>query len=102
MRTGSMRANTGGSVPTSRTAFLRLYGQAYNPFDVSKPRIRGCRRALSVRRSQNVLGGALLDWKTSAAGDAIRGGHKDRLDSWKRIAAYLKCDVSTVQRTAKC
>jgi Tol biopolymer transport system component len=40
----------------------------------------------------------LVDSESGAAGDANRGGHGDRLDSWKRIAAYLKRDVSTVQR----
>jgi Tol biopolymer transport system component len=40
----------------------------------------------------------LADSETSAHGDTNRGGPADRLDSWKRIAAYLKRDVSTVQR----
>jgi Tol biopolymer transport system component len=40
----------------------------------------------------------LADSNVSADGDANRGGYADRLDSWKRIAAYLKRDVSTVQR----
>lgn len=35
---------------------------------------------------------------TSADGAKARGGQGDRLDSWKRIASYLKRDVSTVQR----
>jgi hypothetical protein len=34
----------------------------------------------------------------SEGNDTGRGGPADRLDSWKRIAAYLKRDVSTVQR----
>jgi hypothetical protein len=34
----------------------------------------------------------------SADDETVRGGPTDRLDSWKRIAAYLKRDVSTVQR----
>ncbi|HEX7237224.1 MAG TPA: DNA-binding protein [Gammaproteobacteria bacterium] len=34
----------------------------------------------------------------SEANDTVRGEPTDRLDSWKRIAAYLKRDVSTVQR----
>lgn len=41
-------------------------------------------------------GALLVDSEASAGGDTNRGG--DRLDSWKRIAAYLKRDVSTVQR----
>jgi Tol biopolymer transport system component len=40
----------------------------------------------------------VLDSEANADGGAIRGGSGDRLDSWKRIAAYLKRDVSTVQR----
>ena len=40
----------------------------------------------------------MLDSEANADGGAIRGGSGDRLDSWKRIAAYLKRDVSTVQR----
>jgi Tol biopolymer transport system component len=31
-------------------------------------------------------------------GTSIRGQQEDRLDSWKKIASYLKRDVSTVQR----
>jgi Tol biopolymer transport system component len=31
-------------------------------------------------------------------GRSIRGQQEDRLDSWKKIASYLKRDVSTVQR----
>jgi len=34
----------------------------------------------------------------SANGAPDRGKHEDRLDSWKKIGAYLKRDVSTVQR----
>jgi len=34
----------------------------------------------------------------SEGNDTARGAPADRLDSWKRIAAYLKRDVSTVQR----
>jgi Tol biopolymer transport system component len=34
----------------------------------------------------------------SAVGASNRGGQDDRLDSWKKIASYLKRDVSTVQR----
>ena len=40
----------------------------------------------------------MVDFNTSTDGETIRGGPGDRLDSWKRIAAYLKRDVSTVQR----
>ncbi len=40
----------------------------------------------------------MVDSETSAGGDPNRNGPADRLDSWKRIAAYLKRDVSTVQR----
>jgi Tol biopolymer transport system component len=39
-----------------------------------------------------------LDPDTSAHGASIRGQQEDRLDSWKKIASYLKRDVSTVQR----
>ena len=35
---------------------------------------------------------------TDRQGATTRGEAEDRLDSWKRIAAYLKRDVSTVQR----
>ena len=38
------------------------------------------------------------DPKNSANGAAIRSQQEDRLDSWKKIASYLKRDVSTVQR----
>ncbi|HYC10530.1 MAG TPA: hypothetical protein VEC10_12890, partial [Steroidobacteraceae bacterium] len=34
----------------------------------------------------------------SANGAPARGSPADRLDSWKKIASYLKRDVSTVQR----
>ena len=34
----------------------------------------------------------------SAIGASDRAGPEDRLDSWKKIASYLKRDVSTVQR----
>jgi len=34
----------------------------------------------------------------NASGGANRPNHEDRLDSWKKIASYLKRDVSTVQR----
>jgi len=39
-----------------------------------------------------------LDDTQAAGGAAARGGPEDRLDSWKKIASYLKRDVSTVQR----
>ena len=42
--------------------------------------------------------GVLGDFDTSADGETTRGSQGDRLDSWKRIASYLKRDVSTVQR----
>ncbi len=36
--------------------------------------------------------------RTSANGAPMRGQQEDRLDSWKKIASYLKRDVTTVQR----
>ena len=42
---------------------------------------------------------ALLDDSEAKVDDSARGGRQeDRLDSWKKIASYLKRDVSTVQR----
>jgi hypothetical protein len=38
------------------------------------------------------------DRDTDAGGASARGMRVDRLDSWKKIAWYLKRDVSTVQR----
>lgn len=38
------------------------------------------------------------DPRTGANGAPMRGQQEDRLDSWKKIASYLKRDVSTVQR----
>src|SRR5580658_2483152 len=46
----------------------------------------------------NLLERPLEDPKNPASGATNRGGHDDRLDSWKKIASYLKRDVSTVQR----
>jgi len=40
----------------------------------------------------------LDDPQNSADGASSRGQPGDRLDSWKKIASYLKRDVSTVQR----
>lgn len=40
----------------------------------------------------------VLDDTQAASGAAARGGPEDRLNSWKKIASYLKRDVSTVQR----
>jgi hypothetical protein len=40
----------------------------------------------------------LDDPHTGVNGASIGGQQNDRLDSWKKIAAYLKRDVSTVQR----
>jgi len=40
----------------------------------------------------------LDDPHTSANGASIGGQQNDRLDSWKKVASYLKRDVSTVQR----
>jgi Tol biopolymer transport system component len=40
----------------------------------------------------------LDDIKNDAIGASKRNGPDDRLDSWKKIASYLKRDVSTVQR----
>ncbi|HVO23939.1 MAG TPA: DNA-binding protein [Candidatus Margulisiibacteriota bacterium] len=39
-----------------------------------------------------------MDESPIAAGTPARGSPADRLDSWKKIASYLKRDVSTVQR----
>ena len=38
------------------------------------------------------------DPQAGANGASIRNRQEDRLDSWKKIASYLKRDVSTVQR----
>ncbi|HXZ58724.1 MAG TPA: hypothetical protein VEG26_00970 [Steroidobacteraceae bacterium] len=38
------------------------------------------------------------DSETRSKGAATRDGEEERLDSWKKIAVYLKRDVSTVQR----
>ena len=38
------------------------------------------------------------DPQNNTNGASIRGQQQDRLDSWKKIASYLKRDVSTVQR----
>ncbi len=38
------------------------------------------------------------DGDTDANGASARGMRAGRLDSWKKIASYLKRDVSTVQR----
>jgi Tol biopolymer transport system component len=46
----------------------------------------------------NLLERPLEDPKNPASGATNRGGHDDRLDSWKKIASYLKRDVSTAQR----
>jgi hypothetical protein len=40
----------------------------------------------------------LADPDNSAADASVRIQHDNRLDSWKKIASYLKRDVSTVQR----
>jgi Tol biopolymer transport system component len=40
----------------------------------------------------------LNDPQASADGSSPGGLHQDRLESWKKIASYLKRDVSTVQR----
>lgn len=40
----------------------------------------------------------MVDSETGANDEPGRGRPADRLDSWKRIASYLKRDVSTVQR----
>jgi Tol biopolymer transport system component len=40
----------------------------------------------------------LDDPQNSASGASIRGLQEGRLDSWKKIASYLRRDVSTVQR----
>jgi Tol biopolymer transport system component len=41
---------------------------------------------------------ALDNSETSAGAGSIPGQQRDRLDSWKKIASYLKRDVRTVQR----
>src|SRR5271170_1348242 len=41
---------------------------------------------------------ALDDINNDAISASKRNGQDDRLDSWKKIASYLKRDVSTVQR----
>ena len=38
------------------------------------------------------------DTNANANGASTRGMQVDRLESWKKIASYLKRDVSTVQR----
>src|ERR1700688_1946478 len=43
----------------------------------------------------------LDDRENSPNGASNRGQLEDRLDSWKKIASYLKRDVSTVQRWEK-
>src|SRR5580700_5119362 len=40
----------------------------------------------------------LDDRENSPNGASVRVQQQDRLDSWKKIASYLKRDVSTVQR----
>jgi hypothetical protein len=40
----------------------------------------------------------LNDHQNNANGASVRSHPDDRLDSWKKIASYLKRDVSTVQR----
>ena len=42
--------------------------------------------------------GAWTTSQRSTPGDFSRSRREDRLDSWKKIASYLKRDVSTVQR----
>ena len=44
------------------------------------------------------LGCALEDHQNSTNGASVQTHPGDRLDSWKKIASYLKRDVSTVQR----
>ena len=55
-----------------------------------------------VQKSRSIIrrsaGAPLDDPKNSANGAAIRSEQENRLDSWKKIASYLKRDVSTVQR----
>src|SRR5260221_4749865 len=48
--------------------------------------------------SRDGLERALDDAQNGANGASIRGQQQDRLESWKKIASYLKRDVSTVQR----
>ena len=61
-----------------------------------------CRSGAAVQESNRFRVEAperLLDDPQGKANTAsIRSPPEDRLDSWKRIATYLKRDVSTVQR----
>src|ERR1700731_2843979 len=61
-----------------------------------------CRSLDCVQESRTLiwqgLERALDDPQASANGASTRGQQQDRLDSWKKIASYLKRDVSTVQR----
>jgi hypothetical protein len=47
---------------------------------------------------QAISWSAFGDPKNRANGAAIRSQLEHRLDSWKKIASYLKRDVSAVQR----
>lgn len=62
-----------------------------------------CRSPALMRESARLTTGdrlerALDDPQNSSSGTATRGRPDDRLDSWKKIASYLKRDVRTVQR----
>jgi Tol biopolymer transport system component len=51
-----------------------------------------------ARSSGDAQERALDNSKTSANGASTQGQPENRLDSWKKIASYLKRDVSTAQR----
>ncbi len=59
--------------------------------------VPGLRARIAGAHPANELECALDDPRTRES-DALRGQQEDRLDSWKKIASYLKRDVSTVQR----
>jgi len=55
-----------------------------------------CKNRLHL--SADGLGRHLDNSENGASAASIPGQQRDRLDSWKKIASYLKRDVSTVQR----
>jgi Tol biopolymer transport system component len=69
-------------------------GMPYNVVD--------CRVHVLMQESPARVGGwpgaALDDSKNNTSGPSIRVPQEERLDSWKKIASYLKRDVRTVQR----
>src|SRR5271169_2355309 len=65
-----------------------------------------CRSLELVQESSGLIWGRngerhLDDREKSPKGASTPGQPEDRLDSWKKIASYLKRDVSTVQRWEK-